>query len=94
MGRNISRSVAAVILAALAILAAAPSASRAHEVVLHVGRSAAGQLKISADLSHPIGIPQSIFSGIPGSSSARPPLITTPSGTSPPARSARTTTSR
>jgi hypothetical protein len=54
-----------VALAVFTVAATAPS-SHAHEIVLLVGRSAAGQIKIDADLDHPIPLDPSIFPGISG----------------------------
>jgi hypothetical protein len=57
-------AIATIFIASLAATATAPS--HAHEIVLLVGRSAAGQIKIDADLDHPVPLDPSIFPGIPG----------------------------
>jgi hypothetical protein len=70
--RKITQSVVGVALFAIAAIVARPASSAAHEVVLDVGRSAAGQIKIRADLSHPLPLGPSIFPGIPGFASGEP----------------------
>ena|SRR5687768_186734 len=62
----VTRSAAGVALAIAVIVAAVAAPADAHESELLVGRSAAGQIKIVADLHHAVPLPQSIFSDIPG----------------------------
>ena len=70
---TIRRSAAAVVaLACIVVVAAMPTPAAGHETVLVVGRSAAGQLKISVDLHHAVGLPESAFPGIPGYAAASP----------------------
>ena len=76
--RQITPSVAGIVLAAAAlIVAVSATPADAHEVVLLVGRSAAGQIKIDADLHHPIGLDPSIFPGIPGYAFGEPAFHST-----------------
>jgi MYXO-CTERM domain-containing protein len=72
-------AAAAVVVVALAfiVLAAAPAVAHGHEVVLLVGRTAAGQIKVDADLSHALAIPESVFPGIPGYAAADPAFHST-----------------
>jgi len=58
-------------------LLAWPESSAAHEIVLLVGRSAAGQIKIDADLDHPVPLDLSIFPGIPGYAFGEPAFHST-----------------
>ena len=67
------RLLAGVLFVALAVaFAAAATPADAHEIVLLVGRSAAGQIKIDADLHHPVPLPVSIFPGISGYAEGEP----------------------
>jgi hypothetical protein len=66
---RLTRSLAGILSAVGAIVvvaAALPAPSYAHEIVLLVGRSATNQIKIDADLDHPVPLDPSIFSGISG----------------------------
>jgi MYXO-CTERM domain-containing protein len=54
-------------VAALALVGwAGVSGALGHEIVLLVGHNAAGQLKIDADLDHPVVMPVSPFPEVPG----------------------------
>jgi PEP-CTERM motif len=73
---SIALTVTAAVTAA-ALAAFAPAAAFAHEIVVNVGRSAAGQIKIDADLHHPIPLPVSVFPGISGFAEAEPAFHST-----------------
>jgi hypothetical protein len=68
---------AALLVIAAAALITLPASAPAHEIVLNVGRSAAGQIKIDADLDHPVPLPVSIFPGISGFAEAEPAFHST-----------------
>ena len=63
---DFSPASTAIIVIAAVFIATTATLAFAHEAELLVGRSAAGQIKIVADLHHPIGLAPSIFPGIPG----------------------------
>ena len=71
---RISRSFGGILfLTALLVAIAGPATpAKAHEIVLLVGRSAAGQIKIDADLDHPVPLPVSVFPGISGYAEGEP----------------------
>jgi hypothetical protein len=71
-GRASWSALAAPVIVAAAITAFATTAAPAHEIVLLVGRSAAGQIKIDADLHHPVPLPVSVFPGISGYAEGEP----------------------
>lgn len=54
----------------LAVLASANVTPARAEEEIHVGRSAAGQLKVHLEFTPPVGIPPSVFPGIPGYATA------------------------
>jgi hypothetical protein len=65
-------SRAALVLVPAVVLIVIPTSTTAHEIVLLVGRSAAGQIKIDADLDHPVPLPVSVFPGISGYAEGEP----------------------
>jgi len=71
-----TRALAGICFGVCAIAVFAAPAP-AHEVVLLVGRSAAGQIKIDADLHHPVGLEPSAFSGISGYAFGEPAFHST-----------------
>ena len=72
-----SAAAAVVALAWFVVAAALPTPAAGHEIVLLFGHTAAGQLRIDADLHHPIGLPESIFPGIPGYALGEPAFHST-----------------
>ena len=70
--RYAAADVAVALTAVVVAVSAAGTPARAHEVVLHVGRTAGGQLRVDADLHHAITLPPSIFAGIPGHAAGEP----------------------
>ena len=64
-------------LAFIVSAGALPATADGHEVILLFGRTAAGQLRLDADLSHPLALPESVFAGIPGYALGEPAFHST-----------------